>query len=313
MLELFLLTLGLIGLWLGTELVIKGAVKIATYYNLSEIFIGIAVLAIGTDLPEMVISINASIQNVVHDVNTSGIIIGNAIGSSFTQISLVLGLAGLLGYLTLSKRHLYEDGIVLLGAVLFLILLGFDGLITRIEGIVLIVIYLIYYSRLIHQERFGQKIRKKLDKGIGKDFLLLIVGMAIVIFASEIVVDNAVRFSEKLGIRQSFVGIILIGLGTSLPELALSLNAVRKKAIGLSVGNLIGSNIFDLLIPVGLGATISELKFERSLIWFDLPFLLALSFIVLFFFKKKKGLQKIEAVILIGIFILYAALKVVGV
>ncbi|NNE01793.1 MAG: hypothetical protein HKN52_01405, partial [Eudoraea sp.] len=198
MLELFLLTLGLIGLWLGTELVIKGAVKIATYYNLSEIFIGIAVLAIGTDLPEMVISLNASIQNVVHDVNTSGIIIGNAIGSSFTQISLVLGLAGLLGYLTLSKRHLYEDGIVLLGAVLFLILLGFDGLITRIEGIVLIVIYLIYYSKLIHQERFGQKIRKKLDKGVGKDFLLLILGMVIVIFASEIVVDNAVRFSERL-------------------------------------------------------------------------------------------------------------------
>jgi cation:H+ antiporter len=109
------------------------------------------------------------------------------------------------------------------------------------------------------------------------------------------------------------VGIIIIGLGTSLPELALSLNAVKKKAIGLSVGNLIGSNIFDLLIPVGMGATISELKFERSLIWFDFPFLFLLSFIVLFFFKKKKGLQKIEAVILIGIFALYAALKIVGV
>jgi cation:H+ antiporter len=313
MLELFFLMLGLIGLWLGTELVIKGAVNIANYYELSQVFVGVAILAIGTDLPEMVIAINASIQNVLHGVDTSGIIIGNAIGSSFSQISLVLGLAGLLGYLTLSKRHLYEDGIVLLGAVLFLILLGFDGQITRIEGIVLIVIYIMYYSRLIHQERFGQKIRKKFHKGIRRDFLLLILGMAIVIFASEIVVDNAVGFSEKLGIRQSFVGIILIGLGTSLPELALSLNAVRKKAIGLSVGNLIGSNIFDLLIPVGLGATISELKFERSLIWFDFPFLLLLSFVVLFFFKKKKGLQKIEAVILIGIFTLYAALKVVGV
>jgi len=313
MLEFFLTMLGLLGLWLGTELVIRGALNIANHFELSQVFVGVAVLAIGTDLPEMVIAINASIQNVLQGFNTSGIIIGNAIGSSFSQISLVLGIAGLLGYLTLSKRHLYEDGIMLLGAVLLLILVGFDGEITRIEGIVLIVVYIMYYSRLLHQERFVQKIKKKLHKGIRKDILILILGMVIVIFASEIVVDNSVRLSENLGIRQSFVGIILIGLGTSLPELALSLNAVKKKAVGLSVGNLIGSNIFDLLIPVGTGATISELKFERSLIWFDFPFLLLLSFIVLFFFKKKKGLQKIEAVILIGIFVLYAALKVVGV
>ncbi len=101
-------------------------------------------------------------------------------------------------------------------------------------------------------------------------------------------------------------------MGTSLPELALALNAVRKKAKGLSVGNLIGSNIFDMLIPVGMGASISELKIEKSLILFDLLFLLFLSFIVLIFFYKKKGLQKIEAVLLIGIFVLYASLKILG-
>ncbi len=91
MLEFFLMLLGLVVLWLGTELVIKGAVNIANYYELSQVFVGVAVLAIGTDLPEMVIAINASIQNVLQGVNTSGIIIGNAIGSSFSQISLVLG------------------------------------------------------------------------------------------------------------------------------------------------------------------------------------------------------------------------------
>ena len=133
------------------------------------------------------------------------------------------------------------------------------------------------------------------------------------IFTSELVVDNSISFAENFGVKQSFVGIIIIGLGTSLPELALAINAVRKKANGLSVGNLIGSNIFDMLIPVGMGAAISELKIEKSLILFDLPFLLLLSFIVLFFFYKKKGLQKIEAVILIGLFVLYAALKIVGV
>jgi cation:H+ antiporter len=298
---------------LGTELVIKGAVNIAEYYNLSQVFVGLAILSIGTDLPEIVIAINASLHNAIGNTETSGIIIGNAIGSSFSQISVVLGTIGLLGYLTLKRRHLYEDGIMLLGSVLLVILLGIDGKISRVDGIVLIVIYLIYYIRLFHQERIGKKIKKKSSIHIRKDILFLIIGIIIVIFTSELVVNNSIRFAENFGVRQSFVGIIIIGLGTSLPELALSLNAVRKKASGLSVGNLIGSNIFDMLIPVGMGASISEIEIEKGLVLFDLPFLLILSFIVLFFFFKIKGLQKIEAVILIGLFVLYAALKIVGV
>lgn len=311
--EVFLILLGLTGLWLGTELVIKGAVNIAEYYKLSQVFVGLAILSIGTDLPEIVIAINASVHNVIGNTDTSGIIIGNAIGSSFSQISLVLGSVGLLGYLTLKKRHLFEDGIMLLGSVLLVILLAFDGKITRVDGIVLIVVYLIYYFRLFHQERIGIKIKKEFSKHIRKDILFLIIGIIIVIFTSELVIDNSISFAEKFDIKQSFVGIIIIGLGTSLPELALALNAVRKKASGLSVGNLIGSNIFDILIPVGMGASIAELQVEKNLIFFDLPFLFILSFIVLFFFHKKKGLQKTEAIILIGIFIIYAFLKIMGI
>ena len=311
--EILLILSGLIGLWLGTELVIKGAVNIAEYYKLSQVFVGLAILSIGTDLPEIVIAINASLHNAIGNIDTSGIIIGNAIGSSFNQISIVLGSVGILGYLTLKRRHLYEDGVMLLGSVLLVTLLGIDGIITRVDGIVLIIVYLIYYFRLLHQERIGKKIKKKFSKDIRKDFLFLIVGIVIIIFTSELVVDNSINFADNFGIKQSFVGIVIIGLGTSLPELALALNALRKKASGLSVGNLIGSNIFDMLIPVGMGATISELQIEKSLILFDLPFLFLLSFIVLFFFYKKKGLQKNEAVILIGIFVIYATLKIVGV
>ena len=311
--EVLLILFGLTGLWLGTELVIKGAVNIAEYYKLSQVFVGLAILSIGTDLPEIIIAINASLHNAIGNTDTSGIIIGNAIGSSFSQISIVLGTAGLVGYLTLKKRHLFEDGVMLLGSVLLVILLGFDGNITRIDGIVLIVVYLIYYFRLFHQERIGKKIKKEFSKHIRKDIIYLIIGIIIIIFTSELVVDNSISFAENFGIKQSFVGIIILGLGTSLPELALALNGVRKKASGLSVGNLIGSNIFDMLIPVGMGATISELEIEKNLILFDLPFLFILSFIVLFFFYKKKGLQKIEAAVLVGIFVLYTTLKVLGI
>lgn len=310
--EFFFIVLGLIGLWLGTELVIKGALSIANYFELSQVFIGIAILAIGTDLPEIVISITASLQNLSVGVDASGLIIGNAIGSSISQISIVLGVAGLMGYLTLSKRHIFEDGTMLIGSVVLVSLLGYDGKITRVEGIVLMVVYLIYYITIFYKEKIAEKIKKEFNPDLYKDFVYLVMGMVLVIFSSDFVVNNALSFSESLGIEQSFVGIIIIGLGTSLPELALSINAMRKSATGLSVGNIIGSNIFDMLMPMGIGASISELSFEKSLVWFDLPFLFILSIIVFRFFNRKKGLQKMEAIVLIILFIAYAILKFIG-
>lgn len=312
--EFILIIIGLIGLWIGTSLVIKGALNIANYYELSQVFVGITILAIGTDLPELIISIDASIQSAVFDVDTSGIIIGNAIGSSYSQISLVIGVVGLFSYLTLRKKHLYEDGFMLLGSILLLLLLGIDGSISLADGLVLVVVYGIYYFRLFYNERVGSKIKnKKTYNKLYKDVLLLVIGLVLVFFASDLVVDNAIEFTENHGLDQSFVGIIIIGLGTSLPELAVSLNAVRKKAHGLSVGNLIGSNIFDLLIPVGIGASISEIKVDKMLIYFDLPLLFVLSLLVLFFFYKKRGIQRTEAIILIAFYMVYGFLKILGI
>ena len=311
--EVLLLIVGLSGLWFGTGRVIKAAINISDFFGFSQLFIGIAVLAIGTDLPEMVIAINASLQDALTETETSGIVIGTSIGSSFAQITLVLGIVGLIDYLTLTKRHLYEDGTVLLGAVLLIFVLGFDGNISSIEGIALVLVYLIYYLTLFHSEKVSKRLQKKINRTVWKDMFMLMLGMVIVIITSELVVDNAILIADRYGLRQSFVGIILIGLGTSLPELALSLGALREKAASLSVGNIIGSNIFDLLVPLGLGSSISEIEFDKSLVWFDLPFLFVVTFMALFFFYKKKGLQKIEATLLICAFVLYASLKVAGV
>lgn len=313
MIDLLLIILGLAGLWFGTELVIKGALNIADFLNLSEVFVGIAILAIGTDLPEIVVALDAAIESAAFDVDTSGIIAGNAIGSAFSQISMVLGMSGLMGYLTMSRKQLFGDGALLLGSVLMFFLLSLDGKLGRIDGIILITTYAVYYFTLFQRETLKEKVHKKKSANIYKDILMLLVGMAIVIFTSDLVVDHSILLTNRLGIRQSFVGIIMIGMGTSLPELALSINAMRKKAHGLSVGNLVGSNIFDMLIPVGLGSTIAPIHVEKSLLWFDVPFLFVLSFLVLFFFRKKKGLQKMEAMSLIFAFVLYAALKLAGV
>jgi cation:H+ antiporter len=313
MMEILLLFVGLIGLWLGTEFVVRGAIRIADYFRLSQLFVGIAILAIGTDLPELVVSVNASMESLKEGVDTSGIVVGNAIGSSFSQISIVLGIMGLVSYITLARRHLVFDGIMLIGSVILLGLVGIDGQVTRVEGAILILTYVVYYYRLLNRERGGKKKESEhKDQKVWLSVLVLIIGLGVTIYTSELVVESALQITKNLGIRQSFVGIILIGLGTSLPELAVSLNAMRKKATGLSVGNLIGSNIFDALIPVGVGASISEITFEQKLIWFDLSMLLGLSILVIYFFYRKRGIQRTEAMILLFVFILYAVMKMLG-
>ena len=175
---------GLIGLWLGTELVIRGAVHIADYYEISQLFLGLSVLAIGTDLPELVIAVNASLHSALGDVNTSELIIGNAIGSCMSQISLVLGIAGLFGYLTLTKRHLFEDGAMLVGSILLLALLGYDGVLTWIDGLILIIVYLLYYSTLFYQENLGKKMKKKFSEQILTHVFYLLAGLFIVAYTS---------------------------------------------------------------------------------------------------------------------------------
>jgi cation:H+ antiporter len=310
--EIALLFGGLIGLWLGTDQVVKNAVDIARFYHLSELFIGLTILSIGTDLPELVISVNGAIQRL-QGIETSGVIIGNAIGSSFTQISIVMGIAGLLGTLQLSRERIKQDGFVMIGSVILLILTGLDGKISRIEGFSLIAIYLVYYINLFRKERASKKIVKEINGKMAYNLVYLTAGLMLVIFSSNLVVENATFLAEKWGVKQSFIGIIIIGLGTSLPELAISIKAIMNKSIGLSVGNLIGSNIFDTLIPIGLGGAISGLNIAPSIVWFDLPALLLLSGMVIFFFTHRRGLQKIEAMLLILLYLIYGSLKMLGI
>jgi cation:H+ antiporter len=311
--EIILVIVGLGGIWYGTDLVIRNAVAVADMFGLSQMFVGITILAIGTDLPEFVISLNASLEKLNSGADTSGLIIGNAIGSAFAQISLVLGITGLAGYIIIRKSILYTNGIMLLGSVVMLGVFAFDGTVNRFEGLALVVTYLVYYFKLLKQEGVKQKLKEKPGREIWQKLLLLAAGIALVMVASEVVVDHSVKLSAQLGVAQSFIGIVLIGLGTSLPELAISIRAVAKKAHSLSVGNILGSNIFDVLIPVGMGSAIAGVNIKRSLVVFDISFLFILTAVVLFFFYRRKGLQQVEAVILIGIYILYAALKFAGV
>lgn len=309
--DLVYLICGLGALWAGTELVLRATLTIATHYQLSHVFIGLTILAIGSDLPELVVAIDASMLQLKGQ-ETSGLIVGNALGSSFNQITVVLGIGGMVGYLTLSRKAIKRDGMVLLGVLVLFFLVAFDGRISRVEGISLVVVYLIYYSRLVYGEKIPQRLKKGVPQKLWKHLIYFFGGMLLVIVASDIVVNEGLALANAWGVSQSYIAIVFIALGTSLPELALSINAAAKGAPGLSVGNVIGSNIFDLLVPVGLGATISDLHFGKDLLWRDVPILFLITLLVLFFFYKNKGLQKKEAITLMVIYILYVVAKSLG-
>ncbi|MCP3982892.1 MAG: calcium/sodium antiporter [bacterium] len=301
--------LGLLGLWLGTELALRSTIELAKQRGLSHGFLGLTVLAIGTDLPELVIAIQAGLSQL-GGVETAGIVVGNAIGSAITQGSLVLGVAGLFGYLRLAPRMIRRDGGVLVLSIGVVAMLAADGQLDRLESGALLGVYAIYFVSLFQAERSRpEEPSKPRERGM-RLVLSILGGLVLVVISAEFAVDGAVALAKLQGWDQTLVGLLLIGAGTSLPELALSLGAAAKGRTGLSVGNIIGSNIFDLLVPLGISGMIYPLSVSVSTLVIDLPFLALLTLAALVFFIRKRGLQRSEAIAMIVLYSCFAVLRI---
>jgi len=311
--DFILLIAGLVGLWLGTGATLSGAISISKRLGISEFIVGAAILSIGSDLPELAIAIDGAIVNL-QGGQASDVIVGSALGSSLGQIGFVLGIVGLLGYLGLPKRIVIAHGPVLLGALVLLGIVAYDGSISRAEGASLVTIYLVYLGFLLSAKDGSEsKDESASNLSLGKSWLFVLVGLGVVIASAELTVSAASNVARVFEIEESFIAIVIIGLGTSLPELSISVGAVIKRQSRMSVGNIIGSNIFDTLVPVGVAATISGVNFDSNMLTRDLPFLFALSVLVLIFFWKRKGIQRFEATVILGAYCAYVLVKLLNI
>lgn len=298
-------------MWFGTKLSVDNAVKVARHFGLSEFFIGLTVISIGTDLPEMVVSITGAIHKLGGQ-ETSGLIIGNAIGSCLGQMGFALGLTGLFYRMTINRNDGIRDGIMLGLSTFVLMVLASDGILSRVEGALLVVIFLVYLSVLLTQEKASKKDGETmLPRQRIKTFAMLTAGMAIVIFSSEWTIKSALEIAAYYRIPQSVIGIFIVGLGTSLPEIAVAIGGIFRGSAGISGGTVIGSTIFDILVPIGVSAGISTLTFDIRIADFDIPAFLIIALIVFSFFITRKGISKVEAIIVLTLYFLYVWLKLV--
>jgi cation:H+ antiporter len=309
MFGLTLLVIGLAGLWAGTHLTLSGAVRLCERRGLSQTFVGLTVLAIGTDLPELLVALSGSAQQL-QGVDASGVIVGNAIGSAIAQGSLVIGVAGLFGYLRIAPRMVRRDGSTLLLAIALTAALSIDGRVDRMEGMALVIGYMIYFVALVQAEHRRKKSPKAAAAGRLPDGVLIVAGLVTVTLASHVVVVEAMTLAQSWGVSQTLLGVLVLGLGTSVPELVLSVGAVTKGHGGLAMGNVIGSNIFDLLVPVGVAALLHPLLVAGETTSFDLPALALGTVALLLFAMRKRGLQRSEAISLVAIYVGYATLRV---
>lgn len=309
--DLLLLIAGLTGLWFGTEITIRGAVSVSSRLGISEFVVGVAVLSVGSDLPELAIAIDGAVKNIVGQ-GASDVVVGTALGSYLGQLGLVLGCAALILKLTLPKGIVLRHGGALIGSLVLLGIFGADGMVTRLEGLGLVIAYVIYLVALFTDpsSHSTDDISPHRDAW-PKTLVLLIGGLGIVTLSAELTVSGAIGFAEDLGVSEAFVAIVIIGLGTSLPELSISVGAAIAKRASLSIGNLIGSNVFDTLVPIGVAAAISRISFDRGMLTNELPYLILLTVVVMVFFLYKRGVRRIEAFVILGMYFGYVTFKAV--
>lgn len=272
--QILLLVLGFALLVKGADWFVDGAAGIATKFGIPQLVIGLTIVAMGTSAPEAAVSITAAFAG------NAEITIGNIVGSNVLNILIILGITALVYPVAVQKSSLIFDIPVVLLATAILFVLGYDGNISRLDGIIMLVVFVAYLFFLFWDAKRPKKLEsaevKKEEaeneetKNEGKNLSLLkaliftVIGLVLIVAGSNFVVKSATFIATALGLSQRFIGLTIVALGTSLPELFTSVTAAMKKNSDIAVGNIVGSNIFNILFIVGLSGLIIPVPFAPA-------------------------------------------------
>lgn len=316
---ILLLAVGFAFLVKGADFFVEGSSSIAKKLKVPPIIIGLTIVAMGTSLPETAVSVTASL------VQNNELAVSNVVGSNIFNLMFVIGVCSILTPIMVQKATVVRDIPLSLGCALFLLVLGISGLgdktgmtLGHADGVIFLIVFAGYIFTMVRSamkaRAAGQKVEiegveecdNMKELSYGKSILFLIVGAAAIAFGGDLTVDTASRIAIELGMSQTLVGLTIVSIGTSLPELVTSVVAARKNEVDMAVGNAVGSNIFNILMVLGISSAISPVALIRENI-IDIVLLMAFSVMVWIFAGTRKKIERKEGIIMVVVYLVYCA------
>jgi cation:H+ antiporter len=308
--NIFLLIIGLFVLIIGGDFLVRGASSIALRAHISPLVVGLTIVAFGTSAPELLISINAALAG------SPDMTMGNVVGSNICNLALVLGITALIGPIKVNSDSIKIDWPVTMGSALLLyfVVKEKDAVIDSIEGLVFLFLLIVYTVYIIRKSRKETKAliaaEESLDvpeasNNIWKDVIYIVGGCIGLFFGAEWFVGGAKEMATFLGVSERVIGITVLALGTSLPELVTAIVASIKKETDLALGNLMGSNIFNILSILGITSLIKDIHVSEIIIHHDMTVMLGITLLILPMMFYKRTITRVSGVILLIIYVVY--------
>ncbi|MBP3421654.1 MAG: calcium/sodium antiporter [Lachnospiraceae bacterium] len=304
LLQIVLLVIGFIMLVKGADWFVDGAAGIADRFGIPQLVIGLTIVAMGTSAPEAAVSVTAALKE------NAGIAIGNVVGSNILNILIILGLTSVIIATAVAKSTIKIEIPYMLAITGILLAMGFTGnVVSFVEGIILWVLFIVYLAYLfIMAKKNKEEVEEEAKKSpMWKLLLGVVVGLVLVVLGSDVTVDAATALATAIGLSERFIGLTIVALGTSLPELFTSVSAAMKGKSDIAIGNIVGSNIFNILFVIGTAALITPVPFEPN---FRIDSVIAIAagiLLLVFVINKDRKLKRPHGVIMLLSYAIYFA------
>lgn len=302
-LTIVMLVLGFVLLMKGADFFVEGSSSVATRFHIPSMIIGLTIVAMGTSLPECAVSITASMSG------NNALSIANAVGSNIFNLMVVCGISAIFVPLAVSKDTLKKEFPFSILCAILLMVLGFIGMsLSRIDGLVMTVIFIGYIVYMVVSAKKAMNAYSEEDEvkviPMYQSILYIVGGAVAIKFGGDFVVDSASNIALALGMSQNLIGLTIVACGTSLPELVTSIVAAKKGEVDMALGNVIGSNVFNILFVLGMASLISPIAFIFENI-IDILVLVGFSIIVLYFGFTKQKIDKKEGILMLVLYVIY--------
>ena len=307
LIAIILLIVGFVMLIKGADWFVDGAAGIAARFGIPQLVIGLTIVAMGTSAPEAAVSITAA------RAGNAGITIGNIVGSNILNVLLILGITATITTVAVQRSTVKWEMPFMHVITIVLAVLGFTGgEIVLWEGIVLWALFLVYLGYLFRMAKNGTDEEEEGEmQPLWKQLLMLVVGIVAIVYGSDLTVDNATIIAEMLGMDDRLIGLTIVAFGTSLPELVTSVTAARKGKADIAIGNIVGSNIFNILFVVGTTALITPVTFVNGFL-IDTAIALAAGLILWFGVMKEQKLKKPVGIVMLAAYAVYFVYLLMG-